>query len=278
MTVISTIITRRYTAHASDSLITPFGEHENDLNWKEMREWQKTKIIPVRHWRGALSYWGLATSPGWDTLAWLRERARNAGQFESAELFAEALTEDLTQAIKKMRFPESVQSGLGIHLTVYERVNDYWIPELFKISNWTDNYYAAVFPDGFQLERVTYHTIFDPTIPEMPEHRETEYRLEVHKKLQTGQMLIYNNGDPVLFNPPASALFGMIQTLAHRGILDDPDTPEWICSLARRPIEVVAAAQRDFCRKGTARVGGKPHDLAITPDGMYWSSTGDDKE
>lgn len=99
-----------------------------------------------------MSYWRLATTDtGWDTVTWLRERARNARHFEPEESFARALTKDLTREIKNMRFSEPRHSGLGIHLTVYERVKDYWVPELFKVSNWTDNTYTAVFPDGFKL-------------------------------------------------------------------------------------------------------------------------------
>jgi len=50
MTVISTIITKRFTAHASDSLITPYEESDMDVDWKKNREWRKPKIVPVKHW------------------------------------------------------------------------------------------------------------------------------------------------------------------------------------------------------------------------------------
>jgi len=105
MTVISTIITHRFTAHASDSLITPFEEDDMDVNWKKKREWRKPKIIPVKHLRGAMSYWGLATTDkGWNTLAWLREQARKAGNFKTAELFAQELRNELTREFKRMPF------------------------------------------------------------------------------------------------------------------------------------------------------------------------------
>ncbi len=42
--------------------------------------------------------------------------------------------------------------------------------------------------------------------------------------------------------------------------------------LARRPVEVVSEIQRDFCQAGRRTVGGKIHDLAITPGGRYLSS------
>jgi hypothetical protein len=278
MTVISTIITKRFTAHASDSLITPYEESDMDVNWKKNREWRKPKIVPVKHWRGAMSYWGLAkTTAGWNTLDWLRESVRNAPQFKNPQEFAEALKRDLNREFRNIQLRKSNQAGLGIHLSVYEQVNDYWIPEMFKISNWTDNFYNAVHSDGFKLERVTYHTSFKPSIKESPEDGEPDRRMELHQKLQEGMILIYNNGDPVLFNPPAGALFQMFQTLISRGMQDDPNTSKAICALARRPIEVVAEAQRDFCRKRAVRVGGIIHDLAISPNGRYWSSTGDDK-
>jgi len=70
----------------------------------------------------------------------------------------------------------------------------------------------------------------------------------------------------------------MIRTLVARGVLKDLQTPQAVCALARRPIEVVMAVQRDFCSSEDVRVGGRPHDLAITPEGEYWSGTGDDKE
>src|SRR6185436_14007414 len=100
MTVISTIITRHCTAHASDSLIT-------DFETGEPKEWEKTKLIPVRSWRGAISYWGLAYQGDWQTSSWLREQARSAGQAQSAEAFAKKLTSDLTLAFQRMRFKEA---------------------------------------------------------------------------------------------------------------------------------------------------------------------------
>jgi hypothetical protein len=274
MTVISTIITKRFTAHASDSLITPFGPHK-----KEDRETQKTKIIPVKHLRGAMSYWGLATTTdGWNALTWLRDRARAAPRFESPEEFARVLRDDLTQEFKKIGLRKISETGLGIHFSAYEWVEGYWIPELFKISNWTDTSYTDVWPDGFRLERVTYHTSFTPTIDESPEDGKPERRLEVHQKLQAGMMLIYNNGDPNMFNHAASAIFNMVGVRGALGHLKDMETPEAVCDLARRPIEIVTEVQRDFCREDVVRVGGKPHELAISPGGEYRSRTGDDKD
>jgi hypothetical protein len=78
-----------------------------------------------------------------------------------------------------------------------------------------------------------------------------------------------------MFNAAAYAIFGMFRALAGRGKLSRSDRVETYLAIARRPIEVVSKAQLDFCEKGARVVGGKPHDLAVTPGGMYTSTTGD---
>lgn len=273
MTVISAVITRYCTAHASDSLVT---ELQEDGSHKPI-EWKQPKIVAVRPWRGAMAYWGLAkyNAYKWSTFDWLQEQANSAGQYSSAEEFAQRLTEQLNEAISKMRFARPVDAGIGIHLTAYEYIENYWIPELFLISNFTDTSYQSVRPaGGVQLSRETYHTVADAK-PET-EHREARYRLKVHEYLhRPGGMLIYNNGDPVMFNTAAYAIFGMFRALASREKLSSPDRVETYLAIARRPIEIVSKAQLDFCEKGARVVGGKPHDLAVTPMGTYTSTTGD---
>jgi hypothetical protein len=88
LTVIATIITSRFTAHATDSFIT----RRTDEGSYTVQEAQETKIVRVPAWRGAISYWGLAThASDWSTLRWLRERAAKAGEYVSAEEFIRTL-------------------------------------------------------------------------------------------------------------------------------------------------------------------------------------------
>ena len=272
MTVISAVITRYCTAHASDSLIT---ELQEDGSHKP-KEWKQPKIVTVSKWRGAMAYWGLAkyNAYRWSTFDWLRERGNSAGQYSSAEEFAQRLREQLNEAISKMHFAKPADAGIGIHFTAYECVENYWIPELFLISNFTDTTYRFVHPDGVHLSRETYHTVAD--VDPSPNHREAQYRLQVHRNLHgSGGMLIYNNGDPIMFNAAARAILELFKALAARGSLARPTKVATYLAIARRPIEVVSKAQLDFCKEGTRLVGGKPHDLAITPGGVYSSETGD---
>lgn len=271
MSVVSVVITRHCTVHASDSFITK----QVDRHSYEPIEKEQSKIAKVPHWRGVLSYWGLASySDGeFSTFRWLEGKADRAGDFSTAEEFAQGLAADFTKEIHKVKFAKPTDAGIGIHFTAYEHISDLWVPELFLISNWEDTSYKSIHNEGLRVSRETFHAAFDKN-PE-PNHREPEYRLAVQKVLHEGRFLMFNNGDPELFNLAAKGLLSMFKELAARGSLHDPDNMETYRSIARRPIEVVANAQRDFCRAGARIVGGKPHDLAITPNGEYSSTTGD---
>ncbi len=233
---------------------------------------QQTKIIPLIHFRGAMAYWGLAGQGSFQTYSWLRARAGRARDYQSVEQFVYSLANDLDRIISGMRTPQGKFFGIGIHLAAYERFDGYWIPELFLISTWTDTLYTAVH-NTIHVSRETYHWVGheDP----IPEHRDGAYRLRVHEHLMSGGMLMYNNGDPVMYNTVANSIFGMISAAAHRGILADLSGYRSHCAIARRPIEIVAGVQHDFYRTGTQLVGGRLHDLAVTANADYYSTSGD---
>lgn len=141
MTVIATIITSRFTAHAADSFITI----RTDEGTYKVQEAQETKIVRVPAWRGAISYWGLAThASDWSTLRWLRERAASAGKYSSAEDFVRTLARDLTTVLRSRRFQNPLQGGIGMHFSAYEWVEGCWVPELFHIRNWENESYSGV--------------------------------------------------------------------------------------------------------------------------------------
>lgn len=269
MTVISTVFSRSCVVHASDSFIT---ERRQDGTF-HVSEPARSKIVKVRQWRGAMTYWGLATFGSWSTWDWLNERARLANRFASAEEFAVDTAEQLERQLRGMHFTRPTDAGIGIHFSAYERQRDYRIPELFLISNWSDVSYSALRPNGVGMSRETYHTMTSE--PPSDAHGALELRLKVHEFLLQGNLLIYNNGDPVLFNPAANGMAAMFIELARRGPSRTQQDTSKILAMARRPVEIVANAQRDFCDPGKRLVGGKAHDLAITPDGGYLSTTGD---
>lgn len=271
MTVISTFITRTGTVHATDSLLTRLLSEGR----YEPIEWQETKIVPVRSWRGAMSFWGLASIDGqWVTLEWLRRRATRAGDFVSAHEFAVGLASELNQALSRFTFPREVDAGIGIHLSAYERIQDRWIPELFLISNWGDTSYTSLRITGVGVSRETYGTLSGKG--GNPQSTNDTERLAVSEALQAGTWFRYNNGDPLLYNPAANAIHDMFRELQRRGILRAVDDVNTIRSLARRPVEVVSAIQRDFCINDRRVVGGRIHDLVVTPNGDYSSTSGDD--
>jgi hypothetical protein len=168
---------------------------------------------------------------------------------------------------------------LGIHFTAYEYIDGYWIPELFALSRWTDESYQGVLPNfEFRVTRETYATWKGLNPPEgrSPEVGLPTYRLEVHKALHHQTlMLLYNNGDPALFNPIANSVLASFAELSRRGQLKDPTSFQTHVSIVRRPVEIVSKLLADLAAPGTRLVGGKPHDLAVSPSGVYKSTTGD---
>ncbi len=86
---------------------------------------------------------------------------------------------------------------------------------------------------------------------------------------------MFNNGDPVLFNPIAASFFSGAQQLIRRRHLRNPSSLKTHLSLARLPVEVVSRMVSQLADRDMRLIGGKPHDLAISPDGRMWSTTGD---
>jgi hypothetical protein len=269
VTVISTLVSHTCTAHASDSFITQLQADGSYL----VVESQMSKIIAVRHRRGAMTFWGLASFGSWSTLTWLRQRVSDADNSQTAEDFARAVAAQLQEALSGMHFTRPTDAGIGIHFTAYEYVNDYWIPELFLISNWADPSYTSLRPEGIGVSRETYHTVANE--PPRAEHRQPEYRLRVNAFLQEGGLLMFNNGDPTLFNAAANGLGVMFHELARRRRIRAPNEIPTYLAMVRRPIQIVANTQQDFCETGSRLVGGRPHDLAVTPGAEYHSTTGD---
>jgi hypothetical protein len=274
MTIISTIISRNYTVHSSDSLIT----RTNRDGIREPIEWKKSKIVKVESFRGAMSYWGLALykthSYELSMYEWLNDRARRAHQYKSPAEFAEKLADNLNEELSNLKFAKQVDGGIGIHFTAYENINNYWIPEFFLISNWESVDYRQLRPNGVGVSRETYYV--DPERDPNQNIGEPDFRMKVHSFLRNNGLLIYNNGDPLMFNPVANGISLALRQLSDRRILKHIDIRESLIALAQRPIDVVSAIQRDFCEEGTRLVGGRIHNLAINgTTGEYYSTSGD---
>lgn len=269
MTVISLLISRVCTVHATDSLLTEIGPNGTLVQ----KEHKKAKIVRVEHFRGAMAYWGGtifrwgATEESLHEL--LTERSKQASRYSSAEEFANAIGKELTRIVRPPPDADMRHFGIGIHFSAYELVDDIWIPELFLISNWTNTNYEDVHKSGFHVSRETYGNVAH-IIDRLPEHRDAHFRLEVDDYLkQPWKILIYNNGDPIMFNAATEVIRQYFKILRTRGVLKRNLDVEMMCKIARMPIDLVKRSQSDFCEPQTQRVGGKVHTLAITPNGTY---------
>jgi len=268
VTVVATFITRTCTVHASDSLLTVVKRN----GAVEHVEWENTKIVPVTQFRGAIAYHGFAGWEGrWTLLDWLRTEVQMANQHATAQAFGEHIAAALQSQIVRLKVPNT--AGVGLHFSAYERVNDYWIPELFYISNWSDPSYTTLRPSGVGCTRESWGLIAGQ--PSSLDHGTDVHRMKVHAHLQEDRWLRFNNGDPALFNTVADALQGAVKVLRDRGHLRKMGVDEHI-ALTKRFVGLVSEVQRDVGREEDRRVGGRIHDLAITPEGQYESTSGDE--
>lgn len=271
MTVIATIITAHCTAHATDSFLT---QRRRDGSCSILEN-QQTKIVRVPSFRGALAYWGLARHGKWDILRWLQEQANQATRYTSPEEFAVGLGQCLQAELNRRRFASPIEKGIGIHFTAYEHIAGYWIPELFLISNFADTNYASLRPEGVGVTRETYGTLKGIS-ERTADHGEEGKRIAVHQAVLNNRiMFIFNNGDPVLFNPIANSVHQTISCLLQRKQMCESLNAPKCLSLVRRPVELVSRLLSDLAEPGSRLIGGKPHDLAISPDGSFISTTGD---
>jgi len=244
--------------------------------WSRYVEDQASKLIRVPAWRGAMAYWGLASlGRDWNTKHWLETQAKSAGGHTSPEDYALALADNLTRELGRRGLRRPIDSGLGIHFSAYEYVEGYWIPELFLVSNWTDTSYSAVRPDGFLVTRETFATLQNLS-DRPPEQRQLANRRAVHTALHQSQLMFrFNNGDPALFNPIGDSVLSTFSTLYARGHVHDSTSVQTHLSLVRRPVDVVSKLLADLAEPASRVIGGRPHDLAISPSGQYESTSGD---
>lgn len=274
MTVIATIISDQCIAFATDSFIT---EPSGDGNHK-IKESRQSKIVGFQNLRAAACYWGLAKYGKWDTYSWLRDQVKISSQISTLQEFATHLHNALSNEFSKLNFYHELDKGIGIHLAGYEYLDGYWIPELFVCTNYADTSYKNLC--CLHLTRETYINVAkDKPSRQQPlsinQGSDLQERKYVNEWLKSGFMT-FNNGDPIQFNPIAETVLNSAKHLAAIKKLRIRDV-EFYRSLVKRPIEIVSAMQRDFCKKGTRLVGGRIHDVTITPDGQFESKSGDNK-
>ena len=270
MTVAACLIVDKWTVHSSDSLLT---RRLPDGRLDEL-EWEEPKIVPVQAFRGALAYYGFAgLDPARSTLEWLRTEARQAHRHASAQAFAAHLATSAEQRLRALGLHRTPSGGLGIHLSAYEWCDGSWVPELFHIRNWRDETYSEVSAAGVWWSRDTYSVLSGSAVEAtgaLPGSRSA-----VRDFLRGGGFFRFNNGDPHLFNPLASAIHDAGYDLLKRvpGGAAAADAEKWR-ALARRPVELIADLELDFLGPGARTVGGRTHDLVITPGGQFDSRSG----
>ena len=269
MTVITTIISKDCTVHATDSLVSLL---EDGATTPDNFE---SKIHRVEKFRGAISTCGLSQYGGWTARLWLSLKIGEVDEFEESSEFAAFLCQKLNEETNDMKFDKEQPFGILMHFSAYEKFgnneNESRIPELYLISNYEDTEYGV--KDKVHWSRETY--IHCPGRDVSISPGDFLAQAFVDLMLHEGNWLIFNNGDPKMFNPMANSIIKSYRELEERGDLDEENPVSSLRNLATCAVDMVSLAQSKLCKPGSQLVGGETHNIAITPHGHYSSDTED---
>jgi len=194
MTVIVAQLQADKIIHATDSLLSA---RESDGRHTRASGSGASKIFECVQYNGAFSWWGAAETRSWEAKSWLIElndRLKELQNPLTVDVFAGKVAEEL-QYIHRSIPTEKARSH-GMHFTVFERVGQEYIPELFLITNYAGMEYGS--GPRFVAQRQTFHTLSGNSDCDFERHHEESYRMEVLRRLKL-HPLTYSNGQPRLF-------------------------------------------------------------------------------
>lgn len=275
MTVILNIIGNGFTIHTSDSLRTVTANAGLDQTTQSTIS-PTAKIVRFSQFRGAMSVFGLMHLNGWDIIEWLEQEASRAVERNlwSAMRFANYIESRL----RDIFFGFNVRRhSVGIHFTAYERVNQQWVPELFFITN-----FRGIQGDTFRYvgglelasQRQTFFTLTQRT--DFRSHGRRNIRANVAANLTNGNMFIYKNGDPSVFQDNHRQF--LPELVAEFSRENSNDLSTFLAQIALAEVQALIRLHEGFPEDIRA-IGGRAHNLILNPDNEinpYQSITGID--
>lgn len=267
MTVNFIEITRDGTAHATDSLITKrtaTGRDPSELSGKP-------KFVHIPKFHGIMSWFGTVQYGGWNALEFLTKKAEEAEKFTVKQIqdFSDNIAHDIGIALNGggWSMPEK---GCGIHFTFYEELDEYWVPELMFITNYS-GYEATT---GYQTGgpallalRQTFHTISGNKDVNYSQHGDSECRRAVHSFINNVRSLWYTNGDNFFTNAGFEIAENSQQIFLTRKMLKTHNAlklAQWRTLFA---VKTAVEAHKIFSYEPL--VGGKCFSTAVMPPGDY---------
>ena len=141
MTVISAVIGKDIMAISTDSYKTKYIK-SSDIY--EVVEFKRPKILPVRKFHCAISFWGLVDYGGWSLEKFLKYLVRISPDNLSLQEFAQYIADGLRTEIDRIIPGNKRTKGFGLHVTGFEQYKNMMIPELFLISNFDGIEYKKI--------------------------------------------------------------------------------------------------------------------------------------
>lgn len=264
MTAISAILSKNSISISTDSLLT---RYYKTTKKKEEIEHKSSKIVKMEKYRAAASFWGLAKyGNSWTLEETIRKALREAPKSDTLKSFALRLAKNLDDTLKLFNFKNPIESGIGIHITGFELRGKYDLPELYLVTNFENPQYDRLKPSFIALPQV-YSVLKNNGGPNVSNTDEQRAAVNEYLNGNDWNFFNFNNGDPVVYNVYSRAEIDAMIILFKRYKLRFKS--EYLRAIARRPIEGIRTAQRDFLPVGQRSVGGKIHDLVINRNGTY---------
>jgi hypothetical protein len=267
MTVISTILKRDHIAFASDSLITM------SMSGKfEVVEEQEAKFILFPKLKCIAGYWGLARvydsnkNLKWSIHDWLTRQVKEAEKFDTIRSFGLQLKKDLDNIFRIGAARHVESQGLGIHLAGFESFGNFRVPELYLLTNYG-------FKDGFYVKTrkaLEFSARAYPTCKGATDLNTDDEKIQLVKSFfEDGKTMIFNNGDPILFNSLANGLGALhLHTRPHLRN-EFKDEIAFLKFQSSYGIQLSKDYQQKFYRADQVRVGGMIHSKILTSDGLW---------
>jgi len=254
MTVISTVLSKDKIAIASDGYIT---------NQGRVIKTNAVKFVKFDQVNCVVSFWGLATfdATQWDMYSWLQEQSENLKNnptsCTSLEQLAFLLQSRLESMLNYGKLKHVTNKGLGLHIAGFEKIRDnLYSPELFLVTNYSLDSRGSYHVRQNSLD-CTRRTIVD-FIPKKMRGKSVSARKKYvyDSILSRGSVMIFNNGDPVMYNTFSQGYVSAVMRASKNESLRDLSEDERLRNLAAWPIKRVVEFQSDFYRPDKIVVGG----------------------
>jgi hypothetical protein len=251
--VICNILTKNEIVVGSDGYITSEGKPI---------ESNAVKLVKFDHPNSVVAFWGLAKHNSWSMRGWLMLHKQQLDKHPEECKSLDDLAFYLKAQLDKTRGPNGAlcdvkMKGIGLQVVGFVPLEgDITIQELYLITNVSLDKHGKYYVQQETLD-CTPRTIVNflpPDESELPIEKKRRYIYD--QILNSGKIINYNNGDPVLFNGAFAKLGASVKSLPSDSGASSPDYHSRLAEMVVQAIEGVKNHQFSSYSPENVAVGG----------------------